>query len=295
LLPYCALRTKSQSAFQQIGSIELGFRSPFSSPLSPMPTVHLLTPAGANPRRPLFVYFPGMDGSGTLFSRQIPALHAHFEVRCLALSRYHRWTWEDLATETISLIATAAAGRRVYLCGESFGACWALQVVSQAPHIAERLILVNSASAFQRLPWLPWLGQITPWVPSMVYPLSTLGSLPLLANLNCLGATERQQLWQTVQAVPQATVAWRMERLAQFRLEALALTAWTRPTLLVAALADRLLPSLEEAQRLTTWLPQAHLYTLPHSGHACLLEQEVRLSEILAEIGFSPQKSAVLA
>lgn len=260
-----------------------------------MSTAHLLTPAGENAHQPLLVYFPGLDGSGTLFSRQIPALHAHFEVRCLALSRERRWNWQALATETIGLITAAAAGRRVYLCGESFGACWALQVVAQAPQLAERLILVNSASAFHRLPWLPWLGQITPWVPSLVYPLSTLGSLPLLANLSRLDAPMRQQLWQAVQAVPQATVAWRMEQLAQFRLEDLPLTPWTQPTLLVAALADQLLPSLAEAQRLATWLPQTRLYTLPHSGHACLLEQGISLHKILAETGFLPQRSPVMA
>lgn len=256
--------------------------------------IHLLTPTEAQPQKPLWVYLPGMDGSGTLFSTQIPALHAHFEVRCLALPRDDRSDWPQLAEQTIALIAAAAAGRRIYLCGESFGACLALQVVAQAPALVDRLILVNPASAFQRLPWLPWLGQITPWVPSPLFPVSTLGSLPLLANLGRLGASERQALWQAVQAVPQATVAWRMALLSQFRLDALALTLRQPPTLLVAALADRLLPSLEEAHRLAQRLPQAQIYPLPYSGHACLLEEGVCLGQILAETGFLPQSSPIL-
>jgi pimeloyl-ACP methyl ester carboxylesterase len=261
-----------------------------------MPNVlHLLTPTEDQPQKPLLVYLPGMDGSGRLFSAQVPALHSHFEVRCLALPREDRSTWERLADQTIALIATVAAGRQIYLCGESFGACLALQVVAQAPQLAHRLILVNPASAFHQLPWLHWLGQITPWVPPSVLPWSTLGSLPLLANLSRVAPTQREQLLGAVRAVPQPTVAWRMALLAQFQPNALPLSVQTPPTLIVAALADRLLPSLEEAQRLAQRLPQAQIYPLPHSGHACLLEQEVNLGRILARTGFLPRSSPVLA
>ncbi|MFH7243937.1 MAG: alpha/beta fold hydrolase [Spirulina sp.] len=257
--------------------------------------LNLFTPTEPQPQKPLLVYLPGMDGSGTLFSTQIPALHPHFEVRCLALPQDDRSTWESLAEQIIPLITTVSAGRSVYLCGESFGACLALQIVAQAADLADRLILVNPASAFHRLPWLSWLGQITPWVPSTVFPVSTLGSLPMLANLSRIAPTQREQLLQAVQAVPQTTVAWRMNLLTQFRPDALDLSAWTQPTLLVASLADRLLPSLEEAQRLAALLPQTQIYPLPHSGHASLLEQGVNLSQILAQTGFLPQKSPILA
>ena len=270
--------------------------SPLPDSRFPMPTVlQLLTPTEAQPQKPLLVYLPGMDGSGRLFSTQVPALHSHFEVRCLALPREDRSTWDRLANQTIALITTVAAGRPIYLCGESFGACLALQVVAQDPQLAHRLILVNPASAFHRLPWLHWLGQITPWVPSLAFPWSTLGSLPLLANLSRMAPTQREQLLGAVRAVPQTTVAWRMALLAQFQPEALPLAVQTPPTLIVAALADGLLPSLEEAQRLTQRLPQAQIYPLPHSGHACLLEQGVNLGQILAKTGFLPQSSPVLA
>lgn len=250
--------------------------------------MHLLIPTEAQPQQPLLVYLPGMDGSGRLFDNQVPALHGQFEVRCLALPRDDRSAWFQLADQTIDLITAVAAGRPVYLCGESFGACLALQVVAQAPRLIHRLILVNPASAFHRLPWLHWLGQITAWVPSPMFPWSTLGSLPMLANLNRIAPTQRDQLLQAVQAVPQTTVAWRMGLLAQFRPDVLNLAPWTGPTLILASLADRLLPSPEEAQRLLAVLPQAQIYPLPHSGHASLLEQGVNLGSILAETGFLP-------
>lgn len=251
--------------------------------------MHLLIPTEAQPQQPLLVYLPGMDGSGRLFDNQVPALHGQVEVRCVALPRDDRSSWTQLADQTIERITSVAAGRPVYLCGESFGACLALQVVAQAPRLAHWLILVNPASAFQRLPWLHWLGQITPWVPSQVFPWSSLGSLPMLANLGRIAPTQREQLLQAVQAVPQTTVAWRMGLLAQFCPDALNLAPWTGPTLILASLADRLLPSLEEAQRLLAVLPQAQIYPLPHSGHASLLEQGVNLGAILAETGFLPR------
>ena len=257
--------------------------------------LHLLTPTVDQPQKPLLVYLPGMDGSGTLFTTQVPALHPHFEVRCLALPRDDRSSWDRLAAQASDLITTVATGRRVYLCGESFGACLALQIAAQAPRLAHRLILVNPASAFHRLPWLQWLGQITPWVPSTVFPFSTLGSLPMLANLDRIAPVEQEQLLQAVQAVPQATVAWRMGLLAEFQPASLNLSQWTPPTLLVASLADRLLPSLDEAQHLADLLPHSQIYPLPYSGHASLLEQNVNLGEILAETGFLPQPSPVLA
>ncbi|WP_198807304.1 alpha/beta fold hydrolase [Leptolyngbya sp. BL0902] len=258
-------------------------------------TLHLLTPTEAQPHKPLLVYLPGLDGSGRLFDHQVPALHRSFEVRCLALPKDDRSSWHRLVEQTIDLLVATAAGRPIYLCGESFGACLALQVVAQAPDLAHRLILVNSASAFHRLPWLTGLGSITAWVPSSIFPFSTLGSMPLLANLNRIAPAQRHQLFQAVQAVPQATVAWRMDLLAQFRLDALNLAAWTAPTLLLASLADRLLPSLEEAHRLLAVFPQAQIYPLPYSGHASLLEETISLSQILAETGFLPQFRPVFA
>lgn len=66
--------------------------------------LHLFTPTEPQPQKPLLVYLPGMDGSGRLFSTQIPALHPHFEVRCLALPRDDRSDWKSLAEQTVELI-----------------------------------------------------------------------------------------------------------------------------------------------------------------------------------------------
>ena len=54
----------------------------------------------------------------------------------------------------------------------------------------------------------------------------------------------------------------------------------------MASEADRLLSSVTEANRLVRYLPNARQILLPDSGHACLLEGEIRLEEILGSRGF---------
>lgn len=59
-----------------------------------------------------------------------------------------------------------------------------------------------------------------------------------------------------------------------------------QPTLLIASGRDRLLPSFSEAERLARLLPNAKVQVLPHSGHACLLETQVDLLEIMKSNSF---------
>ena len=251
-------------------------------------TLKLYAPAGKHPERPLFIYLPGMDGSGELFALQSTGLQSHFDIRCLVIPGDDLSSWEHLADQAVQLIRREAGTAQVYLCGESFGACLALRVVALAPALISHLILINSASSFHRFPWLHWMAQLTPWVAPPLYQSSTLGSLPMLANLSRIGDTNRQALMRAMAAVTQSTAAWRMALLSQFRLEPLQLHRVTAPTLLVASLGDRLLPSLEEAQRLAALLPNPRIYPLPHSGHASLLEDGVNLGAILRAVGFLP-------
>ncbi|MBW4484160.1 MAG: alpha/beta hydrolase [Tildeniella torsiva UHER 1998/13D] len=252
-------------------------------------TLKLYAPAGKDPQRPLFIYLPGMDGSGELFALQSAGLKSHFDIRCLVIPGDDMSSWESLAHQIVQLIRQEAGSTPVYLCGESFGACLALRTVALAPALASHLILINSASSFHRFPWLHWVANLTPWVAPPLYQGSNMISLPVLANLSRIGEVNRQALIRAMAAVTQSSAAWRLALLSQFRLEPLRLHRVTAPTLLVASLGDRLLPSLEEAQRLATLLPNPRIYPLPHSGHASLLEDGVNLGAIMGAVGFLPE------
>ncbi len=253
----------------------------------PVP-LKLYAPTGKHPDRPMFVYLPGMDGSGELFALQSAGLKSDFDIRCLVIPGDDLSSWEVLAHQAVQLIRQEAGTAPVYLCGESFGACLALRVVALAPALASHLILINSASSFHRFPWLHWVANLAPWVAPPLYQSSNLFSLPVLANLGRIGETNRQALMRAMTAVTQSSAAWRMALLSQFRLEPLQLQRVTAPTLLVASLGDRLLPSLEEAQHLAALLPNSRIYPLPHSGHVSLLEDGVNLGAILRAVNFLP-------
>lgn len=255
-----------------------------------------LTPTRLQPDLPLLVFLPGMDGTGQLFRSQMAGVEAGFDVRCLAIPPDDLTSWEELAQQVVNLIHQELAGnyrRPVYLCGESFGGCLALKVARTAPELFQRLILVNPASSFNRRPWLGWGGQTARWLPEPLYRCSSILLLPLLANFGRMTDPDRKAFIQTVQSVPQSTTLWRMALLSQFYLSDQELAQITQPTLILAASSDRLLPSVQEAERLQQSLPNARVIVLPYSGHVCLMEADVNLHDILQAQDFLPQQVAL--
>jgi pimeloyl-ACP methyl ester carboxylesterase len=247
-------------------------------------SLRFLTPNAAKPNRPLFIFLPGMDGTGKLLHTQLAGIEGAFDIRCLAIPANDLTPWNSMVEQTARLVKferNCNPGRVVYVCGESFGGCLALQLVVQFPQLCDRLILVNPASAFSRLPWMGWGAALTQWFPDSLYRLSALGLLPFLINPQRVSSANRQQLLTAMQSVTSASAAWRIALLSQFKVENLPLAHIRQPTLILASGADRLLPSKAEADRLVRSLANAQKVTLPESGHACLLETEIKLGDIL--------------
>ncbi|GAC1471407.1 MAG: alpha/beta fold hydrolase [Chamaesiphon sp.] len=248
-----------------------------------------LTPTKLNSDLPLFVFLPGLDGTGQLLRSQTAGLEKAFDVRCLAIPPDDLTSWEVLTDKVVELIETELGKqyhRSVYLCGESFGGCLAIKVALRAPHLFDRIVLVNPASSFNQQLCLRWGSQLTFWVPEFFY---RIGSVALLAFLACLGRIaprDRQALLDAVRSVPQKTALWRVSLVRDFDVEETQLRTLTEPVLVIAGGDDRLLPSVAEAERLINCFPKAKMLVLPHSGHACLLEAEVNLYEIMKSQNF---------
>ncbi|MBW4450666.1 MAG: alpha/beta hydrolase [Spirirestis rafaelensis WJT71-NPBG6] len=248
-----------------------------------------LTPKRLKPEYPLLVYLPGMDGTGQLLRAQTAGLEAGFDVRCLAIPREDLTSWDDLARNVLDLIDAElekSSPRPIYLCGESFGGCLALKVAIASPKLFKRIVLINSASAFNLRPWLNWTSQLTGIVPGYLYDVGALGLLPFLASLGRIDRGDRQELLKSMRYVPPETVLWRISLLRNFHVDEKQLRTLTQPILLIAGADDRLLPSVTEAQRLVNILPNAKTVVLPNSGHACLLEKDIYLYEIMKENKF---------
>ncbi len=247
-------------------------------------SIYFLKPTPLRSDLPLFLFLPGMDGTGQLLRVQIPRLADAFDVRCLCIPKDDLSDWETLALQVVDLIKAerdANPRREIYLCGESFGGCLALLVSILIPQWFSRLILVNPASSFRQQPWLRWSSLVTQWLPSWFYPSSVMGLLPILASLGRIEAPERHALLEAMNSLPQLTSAWRLDLLRSFKPSESQLRQIDFPTLVIASGADRLLPSVLEAKFLTKTLPNAEMVVLPNSGHACLLENEVDLYTLI--------------
>ncbi len=248
-----------------------------------------LTPKRLQPEYPLFVFLPGMDGTGQLLRRQTAGLEVAFDVRCLAIPRDDITTWDVLTEKVLALIHAELETnphRSVYLCGESFGGCLAMKVAWRSPELFDRIILVNPASAFHRRPWFMWASELAPLVPECFYQVGSVGLLPFLAALGRILPGDRRDLLKTMQYVPPETVLWRLSLIREFDVDDTQLRRVTQSVLVIASGADRLLPSMTEARRLVNTLPNATMVMLPYSGHACLLEADVNLYEIMRSQNF---------
>lgn len=281
-----------------------------------MPRLSFVIPTTPKPNYPLFVFLPGMDGTGLLYQRQAEALSQWFDVRCLCIPADDHSSWESLAYQVITLIQKELRVRQkyntqsklstgqtnqnsfpdvspsVYLCGESFGGCLAIQVAQKASWLFRGIILVNSASCFNQQPLLSWGIPLTQWMPDFLHYSSTIGLLPFLASLGRIEVSERRALVEAMKSVPRNTTVWRLSLLRDFSVNPQNLKNLTQPILIIAGGADHLLPSVEEAKKLKNNLPNAQMLVLPYSGHACLLEKDIHLDEILKN-HYLPIKLAV--
>lgn len=247
-------------------------------------SLRLIACTPATPSRPLFFFLPGMDGSGALLQPQVAGLRPHFDIRSLSIPPDDRTGWGELTERVAALIRMEQQrhpGRMTTVCGESFGGCLALSLISRFPDLCDQLILINPASSARRQPWISACSSLTRLMPAPLYQLSSLSLCNLLIASHRVSRPLRQQLLAAMQAVSPQSAAWRMALLMQFCLEDLALDRVRQPVLILASGADRLLPSQYEAWRLARCLPRATPLLLPDSGHACLLESQVDLSAIL--------------
>jgi pimeloyl-ACP methyl ester carboxylesterase len=250
------------------------------------PHLYFRSPGVPKPEASLFVYLPGGDGTGQLLRSQLSGLERAFDVRCLSIPSNAQLGWEQLAEQVVNLVEAELERqprRCVFLCGESFGGCLALKVILQSPNLFDRLVLVNPASSFSHNPILYWGSYLLRPVPEPLHQVTCVGLLPFLASLGRIDAANRYDLLSALESMTQEASIWKVSLLREFQISEVDLSRITAPTLIIASKGDRLLPSVAEAQHLVNLLVNAQLHILPDSGHACLLESNVNLYEILKD------------
>ena len=258
--------------------------------------IHFLPPQKPQPQLPLFVYLPGMDGTGKLLRSQIPNLERSFDIRRLSIPVDDLSNWDQMVAKIAELIknelATEHPKRKLYLCGESFGGCLALKLTIQFPELCDRLILVNPASSFKQQIWMHWGLYFTPLLPARLYPLSCMALLPLLATLERISVSDSNDLLNVMQSVKFKSAMWRISLLDRFDVQIRQLQKIVQPTLVISSGSDRLLPSKAEGKLLTQYIPKSQLHLIPEGGHTVLLERSIDLHKILRTCAFLPSNPA---
>ncbi|KAI8467306.1 MAG: alpha/beta-hydrolase [Monoraphidium minutum] len=260
---------------------------------------------------PVMFYLPGIDGTGLAAQQQFPRLLASFDMRCLVIPPSDRSTFEELLGAVEALlrreIEADGRGRPVYLLGESFGGLLALALAERLGELVDRLVLVNPATSFAQTPW-PQAGPLLTSLPPEVYRLLPFALSPVLCDplamarhaVDGRAPLERQasdylyglldlmpQLGALKTVLPPQTLAWRLELLRQgCEFVQPRLKDVKQRTLVLAGERDLLIPSAEEAERLSKKLPRCRKAVLPGRSHALLQEEGVDLVQILQTQGF---------
>lgn len=105
------------------------------------------------PDSPLLLFLPGIDGTGLSLITQHYKLGKIFDIWCLHIPLEDRTSYIGLVKmveKTVRSENSTSPKRPIYLVGNSFGACIALDVAARNPDIDLVLILANPATSFSR-------------------------------------------------------------------------------------------------------------------------------------------------
>ena len=258
--------------------------------------VYFYSPFKDKAHRPLLIFLPGLNETGQgLMSRQMASLKNYFNIRCLVIPPKDLDDWDIIAESTLALIAaeTSTLKRLVYLCGESFGGCLALEMMRQAPDWFEKIILINPTSSFARVFWLNFGSYFFSLTPEWIYYHSAWLTPAFLTNIDRVSTQACEDLADTVRCTSKQAANRRIGMMRNFTIDEAQLRQLTTPVLLIGSQKDLILPSVEEANRLANIFPQATVVTLPHSGHACLIEKGVDLYQIMKANNFVSETELV--
>ena len=232
------------------------------------------------------VLVPGMDGTGTLFYRQVPALARSYRATTYAL-RDNAETMDVLVADLVRVIeAVAPETRRAIVIGESFGGALALSFALARPAHAGALVILNSFPHFA--------PQVRLRLASLGLRALPYGAMGLVRRLTAARLhsphTHRDEVRRFMDLTARASRDGYLSRLellrrydVRHRLHELRV-----PTLFLAAERDHLVPSVDQARYMSARTPGAVMRILEGHGHICLIAPGVDLEQILREWQPSP-------
>eukprot|EP01025_Chloroclados_australasicus_P031472 TRINITY_DN317_c2_g1_i2.p1 TRINITY_DN317_c2_g1~~TRINITY_DN317_c2_g1_i2.p1 ORF type:complete len:669 (-),score=69.40 TRINITY_DN317_c2_g1_i2:219-2225(-) len=277
----------------------------------------------------LLLFLPGTDGTSSGLDTHIPDVsRLGWDVRAVYFSPYERPSWQELTTECIDILRKARESYpHICLACESFGACLGLRVALQRPDLVDRLILVNSATAFSRsqvvLPTLFAQSNVLQFFPQQLYDVAQAILVPFIVSPSRLGQVSSEKLRSMMHMEPQLdrdiyinldrsegyrngggqqsggggyyppaqAGSHRLSLLLEGDLQDAQLAQIQAETLVVCSANDDLLNSMEEGSRLLKIIPNAIRIILPNCNHTPLLDRDFSFGNILQQANFLPPSS----
>ena len=226
------------------------------------------------------VLVPGINGSGALFYRQVPLLERSYRVATYSLRDDAEEI--DVLVEDLARVVdrTASTNRQAVIVGESFGGAVALTfalkypgrvsalvILNSFPHLKSQLRLNLALAGLAALPWnaVPMLRRATAW------------------RLHSRH-TEQVDIERFFHLTADATRHGYMNRLRLLRRYDVRhrLHELKMPALFLAAEEDHLVPSVAEAQYMSTRVRSSALQILRGHGHICLIAPDLDLASIIS-------------
>jgi pimeloyl-ACP methyl ester carboxylesterase len=223
------------------------------------------------------ILIPGLDGTGLLFYRQVPALERRYRVLVHRLRDDARHMTELVADLHQAVLASGADP--VTLVGESFGGALSLSYALAHPESVSRLVVLNSFPYYSpraRLALGYHLLRVTPW-----------GVMPLVRQLTAwrmhsphTGRDEIRRFHHLMRATTRGGYLSRLRMLREYDVRH-RLSELTMPVLYLAADRDRLVPAVSQAKLMASATKQSAVRVLEGHGHICLIAPDLDLESIV--------------
>jgi pimeloyl-ACP methyl ester carboxylesterase len=230
---------------------------------------------------PLLIYIAGLDGTGLLFFKQIPALAQRYRVVTFRSRDRGHFTYEEL-TEDVAAIIRDLGETSATIVGESFGGTVALTFALLFPKMVDRLVIINSFARYPGRIRINIAATVAALVPFSSMVPARFAASGLGLYIDGVNGDDRRRFFAAIRTVSSNGYVTRLRLIKDLNLLD-RLSEIRAPTLFIAGQRDITVPSVSQATAMASLVPNATLRVVDGVGHACLLGERVRLAELLDE------------
>jgi pimeloyl-ACP methyl ester carboxylesterase len=229
--------------------------------------------------KPLALLIPGLDGTGKLFYRQIPALSERYRVVAWEFRRRGTFDFDDLVDEVVQGTGSEPP-HSITLVGESFGGPIAMSCALRFPERFKVLALINTFPAYRRRIRIRLACRLAPLLNAPgIWRAKNLIVDRILKREGIL-EEDRLRYREIIRGIHPPAYRRRLELVRDVSLRK-SLGKISVPTHIFAGGRDKVVPSVREGRYMAERIPGSQLHILPDAGHALLFTPGFSLADYL--------------